>query len=59
MTNIDFDLGFNINRIHLDKYIKQKTEHKSIYEPSYGYTGANIKFKMKDNMAHPILSYQS
>ena len=38
--------------------MKEKTEHNSIYEPSYGYTGANIKFNMNEKMNHPILSYQ-
>jgi hypothetical protein len=48
MTNIDFNLGFKINRENLDKYINLNTEYNSLLETSFGYTGVNIKI--------PILS---
>ena len=44
MTNIDFNLGFIVNRENLDKYMNQNTEHNSLLETSFGYTGVNIKF---------------
>lgn len=44
MTNIDFNLGFIVNRENLDKYINQNTEFNSLLETSFGYTGVNIKF---------------
>lgn len=47
MTNIDFDLGFNINRENLDKYINNNTDFNSLLETSFGYTGVNIKIPFK------------
>lgn len=47
MTNIDFNLGFNINRENLDKYINCNTDYNSLLETSFGYTGVNIKIPMK------------
>lgn len=43
MTNIDFDLGFEIDREKLDRYINRNTNYHSLLETSYGYTGVNIK----------------
>tara|TARA_B100000686_G_scaffold142661_1_gene150101 strand:+ start:178 stop:1062 length:885 start_codon:yes stop_codon:yes gene_type:complete len=43
MTNIDFNLGFLINRENLDKYINRNTDYNSLLETSFGYTGVNIK----------------
>nr|QBK85390.1 MAG: transcription factor TFIID [Iridovirus LCIVAC01] len=46
MTNIDFNLGFEVNRENLDRHINQQTEYRSLLETSFGYTGVNIKFPM-------------
>lgn len=46
MRNIDFDLGFNIDREKLDSHINMKTDFVSILEDSIGYTGVNIKIPM-------------
>jgi TATA-box binding protein (TBP) (component of TFIID and TFIIIB) len=43
MTNIDFNVGFNINREELDIYINSSTLFNSLLETSFGYTGVNIK----------------
>lgn len=46
MTNIDFNLGFNIDREALDEYINLHTPYNSVFETSFGYTGytgVNIK----------------
>jgi len=43
MTNIDFNLGFNVNREFLDRYINSNTLFNSLLETSFGYTGVNIK----------------
>lgn len=43
MTNINFKLGFSINRQLLDMYINQYTPFNSLLESSFGYTGVNIK----------------
>lgn len=50
MTNIDFNVGFNINREHLDTYINKNTNFNSLLEMSFGYTGVNIKFPLKNNI---------
>lgn len=43
MTNINFNLGFNINREALDRYMNEFNEFNSLLETSIGYTGVNIK----------------
>jgi TATA-box binding protein (TBP) (component of TFIID and TFIIIB) len=43
MRNIDFDLGFLVNREKLDMYVNEKTNYHSLLETSFGYTGVNIK----------------
>ena len=43
MTNIDFNIGFEINRQKLNELINAHTEYNSLLETSFGYTGVNIK----------------
>jgi TATA-box binding protein (TBP) (component of TFIID and TFIIIB) len=43
MRNIDFSLGFNIDREKLARYMSIQTEFHSLLETSFGYTGVNIK----------------
>ena len=43
MRNIDFSLGFNVDREKLSKYMSTQTEFNSLLETSFGYTGVNIK----------------
>ena len=43
MYNIDFNLGFLVNREKLDVYINTKTPYRSLLELTCGYTGVNIK----------------
>jgi TATA-box binding protein (TBP) (component of TFIID and TFIIIB) len=50
MRNIDFSLGFLINREKLARYMCTQTEFHSLLETSFGYTGVNIKIKVKDNI---------
>ena len=47
MTNIDFNIGFYVNREALDNYINTNTSYNSLLETSFGYTGVNIKIPMK------------
>ena len=44
MTNVDFSLGFLVNRSNLDEFFNNHTEYNSLLETSFGYTGVNIKF---------------
>jgi TATA-box binding protein (TBP) (component of TFIID and TFIIIB) len=55
MQNVDFDIGFMVNRENLSRYINVNTEYYSILEASFGYTGANIKFPLK----HDIMSLET
>ena len=48
MTNIDFNMGFLVNRENLDKHINRLTEFNSLLETSFGYTGVNIKLPFND-----------
>ena len=50
MRNIDFDLGFLVNREKLDMYINEKTDYHSLLETSFGYTGVNIKIPISVSM---------
>ncbi len=43
MRNIDFSLGFVLDREKLDEYFNTFTEYYSLLETSIGYTGVNIK----------------
>lgn len=43
MRNIDFSLGFILDREKLDEYFNTNTNFTSLLEPSIGYTGVNIK----------------
>ena len=47
MTNIDFNMGFKINRQKLNVMINESTEFNSLLETSFGYTGVNIKIPME------------
>lgn len=43
MRNIDFSLGFNVDREKLAKYISTQTQYHCLLETSFGYTGCNSK----------------
>ena len=43
MRNIDFSLGFILDREKLDEYFNTFTQYCSLLETSIGYTGVNIK----------------
>jgi len=60
MTNINFNLGFCINRENLDEYINTKTRYYSLLETSFGYTGVNIKIPLEniDNIPITKISYR-
>ena len=50
MRNIDFSLGFCLDREKLDEYFNNNTEYNSLLETSIGYTGANIKIPVKKSI---------
>ena len=43
MRNIDFSLGFLVDREKLDAYFNLYTDYNSLLETSFGYTGVNVK----------------
>lgn len=49
MTNIDFSVGFLVDRNAIDEYFNINTEYNSLLETSFGYTGVNIKFPINGN----------
>lgn len=55
MRNIDFSLGFHVDREKLTKYMNSQTEFHSLLETSFGYTGVNIKFPIKDDIRDMVL----
>ena len=46
MRNIDFSLGFIVDREKLDEYFNKHTRYNSLLETSFGYTGVNIKLPL-------------
>lgn len=50
MTNIDFNVGFIINRENLDRHMNSCTEYHSLLETSFGYTGVNIKIPLTEKI---------
>ena len=48
MRNIDFSLGFNIDREKLAQKIVSDTKFHCLLETSFGYTGVNIKIPCKN-----------
>ena len=49
MTNIDFSVGFLVDRNAIDEYFNINTNYNSLLETSFGYTGVNIKFPINGN----------
>jgi TATA-box binding protein (TBP) (component of TFIID and TFIIIB) len=43
MRNIDFSLGFIVDREKLNKYMCTQNDYHCLLETSFGYTGVNIK----------------
>lgn len=48
MRNIDFELGFLIDREKLSNYTKKSTDTHCLLETSFGYTGVSVKFPIYD-----------
>lgn len=59
MTNIDFKLGFPVNREKLDMYVNDSTEYNSLLETSFGYTGTNIRIRVVPDLQNDYVITQS
>jgi hypothetical protein len=58
MYNIDFPLGFQINRENLDIYINTHTPYTSLLETTFGYTGVNIKMPITVLYKNVLIKYK-
>jgi TATA-box binding protein (TBP) (component of TFIID and TFIIIB) len=54
MYNVDFSLGFQVNREKLDIYVNTKTNYTSLLETTIGYTGVNIKMLVPESKLRDI-----
>ena len=50
MRNIDFTLGFLVDREKLARYMSTQTEFHCLLETSFGYTGVNIKIPLTNDI---------
>ena len=55
MRNIDFSLGFNVDREKLARYIARHSDFHSLLETSFGYTGVNIKIPITNDIKKLML----
>ncbi len=51
MRNINFYIGYNIDREKLNTYINANTKYKSLFDSTTGYTGVNIKIPHKNSIS--------
>jgi TATA-box binding protein (TBP) (component of TFIID and TFIIIB) len=54
MANINFSLGFCVNKENLDDYVNKNTDYYSLLETTFGYTGVNIKIPLPNLDKIPI-----
>ena len=50
MTNINFNLGFNVSRQNLNKYISDFSKYNSMLETNIGHAGTNITRKISEQI---------
>ena len=50
MRNIDFSLGFSVDREKLNKYMTEQDDLHCLLETSFGYTGVNIKIPLEKDI---------
>ena len=50
MRNIDFSLGFIVDREKLNNYMHIQSEFFCLLETSFGYTGINIKVPLEEDI---------
>lgn len=51
MRNIDFSLGFLVDREKLNRYMSTQQKFHCLLETSFGYTGVNIKIPLENHIA--------
>lgn len=55
MRNIDFSVGFLVDREKLARYMSMQTEFHSLLETSFGYTGVNIKIPLDNDIRKMVI----
>lgn len=55
MRNVDFNIGFCIDREKLSRFMTTQTKFNSLLETSFGYTGCNVKIKLSKNIVDLVL----
>lgn len=50
MRNIDFSLGFTVDREKLNRYVCAQKQFHSLLETEFGYTGVNIKVPLTEDI---------
>jgi len=50
MRNIDFSVGFLIDREKLNEFMSEQKEFHCLLETSFGYTGVNVKIPLEKNI---------
>ena len=51
MRNIDFSLGFLVDREKLNEYMSTQQKFHCLLETSFGYTGVNIKIPLENDIS--------
>jgi TATA-box binding protein (TBP) (component of TFIID and TFIIIB) len=51
MRNIDFSLGFLVDREKLNRYMSTQQKFHCLLETSFGYTGVNIKIPLENDIS--------
>jgi TATA-box binding protein (TBP) (component of TFIID and TFIIIB) len=51
MRNIDFSLGFFVDREKLNKFMTTQNKFHCLLETSFGYTGVNIKIPLENDIS--------
>jgi hypothetical protein len=51
MRNVDFSLGFLVDRSKLNKYMSNLDDFHCLLETSFGYTGVNIKIPLTEDIS--------
>ena len=54
MCNIDFSLGFMVNRENLDTCFNRTTKYYSLLETNFGHTGVNVKIKYDNQLLYDL-----
>jgi TATA-box binding protein (TBP) (component of TFIID and TFIIIB) len=56
MRNIDFSVGFLVDREKLARYMSTQTQFHSLLETSFGYTGVNVKVPILTDIREMVIT---